>query len=173
MRCAIVICVGVLVAGSAGTALAKEANLTLSSPPGVGSAGSGTPDDPWTGTIRVTADEGVPASEIALHRPHISLIDTVSGASRSVATTATGTAGVFRFSVVFPAQGRWRYAVVDGLTSRAYQFGPAPTVAAGSGGDSTADGTPAWPFGIAAALLAAGAAMGLTLRRRGRVTPSV
>src|SRR4051812_31456835 len=106
--------------------MAKEANLTLSSPPGVGGAGLGTPDDPWTGTIRVAADEGVPAAEIAAHRPRISLIDTVSGASRTVDTTPTASAGAFRFSVVFPSQGRWRYVVVDGATHRAYQFGPAP-----------------------------------------------
>ncbi|HEY7003335.1 MAG TPA: hypothetical protein VH281_03560 [Gaiellaceae bacterium] len=147
----------------AGTALAKEGGVELSSTP-YGTPPGGT----WTtGLTLIDVNGRLPASA----KPTMKVTNLDTGAQRTYAAKPTGTIGRYTVDVVFPTAGRYSYTVTDGFTDREYTFPPVRIVGSGSAvpvpsaGD---DGSfPAWALvvgGIALLLVATGA--GVYARRR-------
>ncbi|HTE61862.1 MAG TPA: FixH family protein [Solirubrobacteraceae bacterium] len=135
------------------------ATVGLSSTPDGVSAGA-----PWTVDITVLQHGRTPLEGIA---PKVR-IDS-GGTRQEFLAKPTDKAGVYRAEVVFPTAGRWSYEVLDGFVNQAHTF-PAVDIGAGSpraaetGGGGIAAG---WLWGAGAALLLAGAVLGLDRRRRG------
>jgi len=96
---------------------------------------------------------------------------------RVVAARPTGEPGMYRARVVFPAPGRWRFAVDDGFT-QTHEYAPVrigggPTALAASGGGDDGGGSGWLP--ALAVVLGAGALFGLValLSRVSRQAPRV
>lgn len=164
--------VGVVLAAGAS---AKEANVELSSTP----AGIG-PGDPWTPVATVF---------LAGDRPSIGKSPTLriknaDGDAKTFASRPTGEPGTYRFHVVFPTAGTWRYEVHDRVSGRTYTFPsvviaataaePSPAAPAERGAAPTGDSDsfPLWP--VVGGSLGALAAIALVRRfgRPGRLGPS-
>jgi hypothetical protein len=137
------------------------------------------PGEPWRVELTVLQHGRTPLD--ALHpRIVISSGDT----RREFAAVPVGKPGVYRADVVFPAAGNWSYEVLDGFNDGLPHTFPAVRIAGGSAGvapgstSTTASppGAPAaageggiaagWLWGAGAALLLAGAVVGLDRRRR-------
>ena len=150
------------------TASAKEGGVELSSTP-FGTA----PGEPWDGTLTVYTAEG----STATYHPSITIRNLDTGETQTflaqpAKTPATPNPQSFRFEVVFPTEGRYRYTASDGVTDREYAYpivqivDPAPTseLASPSASESV---FPLWPLvgalGGAATLALAGF---LVIRKR-------
>lgn len=138
------------------------------------------PGEPWVVRVTVLQHGRIPLEGV---RPKVLLRSARDGAERSFVAKATGKAGVYEASVVFPSAGRWTYLVDDDF-SQVHELG---TVRVGAGGGAGAgaaaeQATPAaisgegvtlpGALGIAlgAGLLAALVTTGL--RRRGASKPA-
>ena len=122
----------VLTAGAS----AKEANVELSSTP----AGIG-PGDPWTPVATVLQAGDRPS----IGKSPTLRIENADGDAKTFASQPTGQPGRYRFHVVFPSAGTWRYDVHDRVSGRTYTF-PAVAIAA-----PAAEPSPAAPAKPAAA----------------------
>jgi YtkA-like protein len=135
------------------------ATVSLSSTPdGLGSG------EPWNVELVILQHGQTPLDGL---EPSITLTDTATGKTQYVAAEPAGRPGVYKASAVFPAAGRWTYAVDDGF-SRIHDNYPAVTIG-GAGAASGGDGFPWSALGLA--LLAGVAAVALATgvqRRRGR-----
>jgi hypothetical protein len=150
----------------AGTALAKEGGVELSSTP-FGTPPGGT----WsTGLTLIDVNGRLPASA----KPTMKVTNLDTGTQKVYAATPTGTVGEYTVDVVFPTPGRYAYSVTDGFTGREYTFPPVRIVGTGSavpvpsaGGDGS---FPVWApvvGWIALLLVASGAGMYARRRRLG------
>ena len=128
-------------------AYAKKDGVELSSTP------FGTkPGDPWTGTLTVISDQ-----INAQMQPTITIRNLDTGKTQTFAThwakvPTTSHSAAFRFEVIFPTAGRYRYTVHDGVTDRLYTYPvvlitPADSPAAApSDGGSRGRSIPLWPI---------------------------
>ena len=135
------------------------ATVTLSSTPD-GLA----PGQPWLVELEILQHGRTPLDGV---EPSIVLTDG-TGATRSVAAKPTGRPGMYTARAVFPAAGRWTYAVDDGF-SQVHDY---PEVTIGSTNAAPASGRDGFPWSaLGIALLAGVAAAVLTTgvrRRRAR-----
>jgi hypothetical protein len=160
----------------AGTAQAKEENITLSWPnggPPTGADGGGgggahalAAGQLFSGLLTIEADPDMLAAMSEL--PSLTIRDEASGATQSFVSKRTGRANVFALSVRFPQAGSYSYTVRDGTTDRVYQF-PTVTVTAGAGGSGL---LPGWAFGAGGLLIAATAGLLAVRRHRPRPQPT-
>lgn len=96
------------------SALAKEGGVELSSTPSALG-----PGDPWTPSLTLIDDGGqLPANA----KPGIKITNLETGRTIDYPATATDNPAVYTVRVVFPAPGRWDYAVYDGVTDRLYEY---------------------------------------------------
>ena len=168
-----------LVAAAAlvGAATAKDMSVSLSAgvPPN-------DPGQPWNVRLLVHGEPDM----LAEATPGITIRNDASGETRTFTATRTGKRApdgqlVYRVRVVFPADGTWRYSLIDGVTEREYEYGtltigqptsepasPSPhrpdPVGAAADDDSS---LPTWPF-VAGGLALVFAAAGVALARRHR-----
>ena len=152
-----------LLALPAGAQAGGWATVTLSSTPdGV------APGQPWLVELEILQHGRTPLDGV---EPSIVLTERATGATHSVVAKPTGRPGVYTARAVFPAAGRWTYAVDDGF-SRVHDYPEVTIGGAAAAQPSTAE-PPAvgggFPWGaLAVAMLAGAAAAALTvgLRRR-------
>jgi hypothetical protein len=150
-------------------ALAKESGVELSSTPfGLG------PGDPWNGTLMVFSPEG--SAENA--NPSITIRNLDTGETQTFAAEPTGGPSTryeqsFRFEVVFPAAGRYRYTATDGVSDREYEFpivrivGSTAAVPVPGPSSGDAGSFPVWPLvGGLGGAMALGLAAFLAIRAR-------
>ena len=159
MRTLIVTAAVLLTATS--TALAGGwATVELSSTPDQAAAG------PWQVDLTVMQHGVTPLEDI---KPVVTINDGTG--VRKFPAVATGRSGVYRANVVFPHEGRWRYAIWDGFSQRhtypPVDIGEAAATASAPRPAPGDDGLPwtALLVAIAAGLLAAGLTV-LVQRRR-------
>jgi len=121
-------------------------------------------DETWTAQFTVLRHGRTPTDGAA---PSITIRS--ENGSQTFRAKPSGATGRYVAHVVFPAAGLWRYEVSDGLTATGYGHSQTHTYAAVDIAPSTGGGggLPAWPFGLAAIALVAGAAAVL-VRQRGR-----
>lgn len=156
---AALVAAGLLGLPAAATAGGWATVSLTSTPDGLG------PGDPWNVEMTILQHGRTPLDGV---EPSIVLTNGATGETQHVSATPTGKPGRYEARAVFPAAGRWTYAVDDGF-SRVHDY-PAVTI----GGTATApaaaagDGFP-WTA-LIVPLLAGLAAAGLTaaLRRRRR-----
>ena len=168
-------------AALAAAAAAKEMSVSLAAgPPSLG------PGEPWNAELLVHGEPDM----LAEATPGITIRNGASGEGRTFGAKATGKRApdgqlVYRARVVFPSDGRWSYALVDGVTDREYDAGtvqigepatapatpanPAPAPAASAADDGRS--FPAWPLVLGGVLLVAAAGTALVVRHR-RLEPS-
>jgi hypothetical protein len=121
---------------------------------------SSTPDGlqpgaTWNVEVKVLQHGRTPLSDV-----HPSVTITSGDATRTFASTPTGTPGVHRASVRFPQAGRWSYVIDDGFTMR-HSY---PPVQIGAVGAPAADSARTIAYDrLALAALAGLAAVGLVL----------
>jgi hypothetical protein len=174
-----------LVAAAAltGSAAAKEMSVSLASGPPSGLG----PGDPWKAELLVHGEPDM----LAEATPGIT-IGNGSGGDRMFPAKATGKRAadgqlLYRARVVFPSEGRWTYALTDGVTDREYQGGtvqigepaaaPAtptktPASSPAAAVDERGSSGPPWAFALGgAALLVGAAAVALVVRHR-RLQPT-
>jgi hypothetical protein len=163
----------VLAAGAlAGTALAKEGGVELSSTP----AGKQT-GEPWTPML--TLVDGTPEL-LAQAKPGVTVRNVDTGEEATFRARPTADPHAYTVRVVFSSEGWWVVEAYDGITGRAYEFGgqyliTAPKSAAPIGGAPTRSAPeggsfPIWPTALGGSLLllaAAGAAVFLRRQRLG------
>ena len=144
-----------LLALPAGALAGGWATVSLSSTPdGLG------PGDPWVVELEILQHGQTPLDGL---EPSITLTEGATGKTQYVAAKPAGRPCVYEARAVFPASGRWTYAVDDGF-SRVHDY-PAVTI----GGAGTAAGGDGFPWSsLVLALLAgvAAAALGTGVRRR-------
>ncbi len=160
-------------AALAGTAMAKEGGIELSSTP------AGTkPGEPWTPTL--TLIDGSPEL-LAQVKPGISIRNTDTGERLTFPAKPTKDPQQYAARVVFPNAGWWMVEAYDGVTGRSYTVGagqyliedPKSTTPTGgiTGRGAPEGGSfPIWPAaagGSALFLAAVGAALFLRGRRLG------
>jgi hypothetical protein len=164
-------------AALAASAAAKEMSVSLASgPPSVG------PGDPWNAKLLVHGEPDI----LANATPAIAIRNWTTRVDRTFPAKATGKRAadgqlVYRARVVFPSDGRWTYALIDGVTDRQYhagtvQIGPpaaapaTPTKTPASPAatvDEPGSSGPPWAFALGgAALLLAAAGVVLAVRHR-------
>jgi hypothetical protein len=172
-RLAALLVLAVVAAGVlAGSALAKEGGVELSSTP------AGTkPGDPWTPTLTLV---GGPPELLAQAKPGVIVREADTGKQYTFAAEATKDPHQFAVSVVFPHEGWYIVEAYDGLSDRSYTVGGGRYFIANSeSGTPTAavpprssqeGGFPIWPAaagGSAFFLAALGAALFLRRQRLG------
>ena len=150
-----------LLALPAGALAGGWATVSLSSTPdGLG------PGDPWVVELEILQHGRTPLDGL---EPSITLTEGATGKTRHVAAKPAGSPGTYEARAVFPAAGRWTYAVDDGF-SRVHDY-PAVTIG-GAGTAAAAAGGNGFPWSaLGLALLAGIAAAALILvvqRRRAR-----
>jgi hypothetical protein len=138
------------------------ATVELSSTP------AGTePGKPWKVDITVLQHGVTPLEGV---EPSVTI--TSGDARETFAATPTGKPGVYRAKVVFPAAGRWNYAVDDGFISGQPHTFPAVQIGAetsapapATGGDNGGGPSAGWLVPGVALLLAAAAVFARDRRR--------
>ena len=140
------------------------ATVSLSSTPdGLG------PGAPWDVEMTILQHGRTPLDGV---EPSITLTNAATGETRTVQAKPAGRPGVYTAQAVFPAAGRWTYAVDDGF-SRVHDYpavtigGAASTAPAAAGGD----GLPWSTLGIALLAGVAAAVLATGVRRRRSRTP--
>jgi hypothetical protein len=108
----LIVLLGVAALVSASAALAKERNVTMIGAPAAPKAGQA-----WTATIAVKMDGRYAIGKA----PSVRLIN-AAGRVRTIVSTPTARAGIYRARLVFPTAGMWRVLVVDRETGRSYEF---------------------------------------------------
>jgi hypothetical protein len=157
----------------AGGAVAKEMSVALAAaPPALG------PGEPWRAQLLVHGEPDV----LAEATPGIS-IRGPGGEERTFTARSTGKRAadgqlLYAATVVFPAEGRWSYQLLDGITERAYEGGfvrvgdgttPAAAPAVPAQAAAPDDAFPLWPL-LGALLVVGVAAVGaVVLVRRSRL----
>jgi hypothetical protein len=108
----LIVLLGVAALVSAPAAIAKERNVSLMNAPLAVKAGQA-----WTATIAVKMDGRYTIGKA----PAVRLIN-AAGQVRTVMSTPTPRAGIYRARLMFPTVGMWRVLVVDRETGRSYEF---------------------------------------------------
>ena len=156
----------------AGTAMAKEGGVELSSMPG------GTkPGDPWTPTLTLV---GGSPELLAQARPGVAIRELDTGKRYTFAAEPTSDPHRYSVSVVFPHAGWYTVEAYDGVSGRSYTVGGQVYIAAPESGAPKAaipprragegGSFPIWPAaagGSALFLAAVGAALFLRRQRLG------
>jgi hypothetical protein len=154
----------------AGTAMAKEGGVELSSSP------AGTkPGDPWTPTLTLVGGSG---ELLGRADPGVAIRELDTGKRYTFAAKPTADPHQYSVSVVFPHAGWYTIEAYDGVTGRSYTFGGQVYIAAPASGTPTGaippraagegGSFPIWPAaagGSALVLAAAGAALFLRRQR--------
>jgi hypothetical protein len=165
----------VIAAAFAATAAAKEMSVALAAGPPTLDAG-----EPWSAELLIHGEPDI----LREATPGIT-IDNGSGEQRTFTAKPTGKRApdgqlIYRVRVAFPAEGRWTYELIDGVSDRAYEGGqltvgsPAseaapsapsrPETAAARADDDSS--LPSWPFIVAGVAFVLAAGILLTVRRR-------
>ena len=151
-----------LLALPAGALAGGWATVSLSSTPdGLG------PGDPWVVELEILQHGQTPLDGL---QPSITLTEGATGKTQHVAAKPAGSPGTYEARAVFPAAGRWTYAVDDGF-SRVHDY-PAVTIRGAGSASAPAGGGDGFPWSaLGLALLAGFAAAALIAgvqRRRAR-----
>ena len=121
----------------------------------------------WSPTIFVKQHGVTPLGGL---QPIVTIEDAGSGEIRTFTARSGSETGEYRADVVFPSAGEWRIEIDSGFGDSRVTYGP---VAIGSVSSDTGS-SPVPVVGAAALLgmLAVGAAVLLTFRRRAKLTPA-
>ena len=155
----------------AGSAMAKEGGVELSSSPG------GTkPGDPWTPTLTLV---GGSPELLAQAKPGVAIREVDTGKRYAFAAEPTKDPHQYAVSVVFPHEGWYTVEAFDGVSGRSYTIGGQVYIGGTDSGTPTGavpprstqeGGFPIWPAaagGSALFLAALGAALLLRRQRLG------
>lgn len=121
------------------------------------------PGEPWEVDLTVLAHGRTPATNL---KPAITIS---RGGERRRFAAQEVRPGVYRARVVFPSEGRWRYAVDSGYGIQPETFAPVDIRPRAEAPAATSS-SPRWPLAIGAGLLAA-LAVALALPRLHRRPP--